>query len=490
MSSGRYTGKALRVAASRIRLNRMGVMSESGHTVLIGAGTRNIVPQELGRLDSLWKEGGDVYHNDQRVTVIPASSERVSRHNCPSRPDLIAKRLLDISSKATGSVSVTAVVKNASDVLAASNAIHRAFPIVSFKSKRTEEVDISFGIGIERGDSVDGISSEQARELSVIGSNIRLAQALTDLPPNELDPDSFTQIVSDIVSELPGVEIRIFDDCEGAGLMGIHTVGKAAMHKPRMIILTHDGTGDADTVSIVGKGITYDTGGLSLKTNMKGMKRDMGGAAAAFGAFLALAELQHASKLHCVLCIAENAIGPHAYRNDDIVTLYSGKSVEINNTDAEGRLLLADGVSYAAKDLKSDLIIDIATLTGAAAVASGRMHASFVTTLDELAKDIIAAGKSSGDLAHEIVFCPEFHRNVLKSTIADMKNSVTSPSPDAPSSAAATFIFDHLTASGYTKQWAHIDMASVVDYLGERSTGYGVGLLVEVIRSRDIGKSE
>ncbi len=231
----------------------------------------------------------------------------------------------------------------------------------------------------------------------------------------------------------------------------------------------------------------YLTASEPFKALTKGMKRDMGGAAAALGAFLSLVQLPRTSPstIHCVLCIAENSIGSHAYRNDDIIKLYSGKTVEINNTDAEGRLLLADGVAYAVKDLKADMVIDIATLTGAAAIASGKLHASMVSTDERLAKRIIDAGMATGDLVHEIVFCPELHRNNLKSALADMKNSAVSAQPDAPSSLAATFIYDNLVAAGFkSNQWAHIDMASVVDYLGERATGYGVALLTQVVRNK------
>jgi probable aminopeptidase NPEPL1 len=175
-------------------------------------------------------------------------------------------------------------------------------------------------------------------------------------------------------------------------------------------------------------------------------------------------------------------IGPAAYKNDDIIKLYSGKTVEINNTDAEGRLVLVDGLAFAHKDLKCDTIIDIATLTGAALIASGKNHASMFTMSHELATKAMAVGKETGDLVHELVFCPELHRDNIKSAIADMKNAGTKPG-DAPSALAATFLYDNLVGAGFkSDKWIHIDMASVVDS-GERGTGYGVALLAKLVKS-------
>merc|ERR1712136_421546 len=149
------------------------------------------------------------------------------------------------------------------------------------------------------------------------------------------------------------------------GFGGIYGVGKAAVNPPALAVLSYKPKGATRTVAWVGKGIVYDTGGLSIKgkTAMPGMKRDCGGAAAILGVFR----------------LAENSVGPLATRPDDIHTLYSGRTVEINNTDAEGRLVLADGVVYAHKDLKADIILDMATLTGGQGVATGKYHAAVLS---------------------------------------------------------------------------------------------------------------
>ncbi len=151
-------------------------------------------------------------------------------------------------------------------------------------------------------------------------------------------------------------------------------MGKAAIHQPALAVLSHTPAGATETIAWVGKGIVYDTGGLSIKgkTAMPGMKRDCGGAAGILGAFYAAVKQGFSQNLHAIFCLAENAVGPKATRPDDIHRLYSGRTVEINNTDAEGRLVLADGVAFANKDLKADIIVDMCTLTGAQGIATGR----------------------------------------------------------------------------------------------------------------------
>ncbi|NXU02006.1 PEPL1 aminopeptidase, partial [Buphagus erythrorhynchus] len=159
--------------------------------------------------------------------------------------------------------------------------------------------------------------------------------------------------------------------------------------------------------------------------------------------------------LHAVFCLAENAVGPRATRPDDIHVLYSGKTVEINNTDAEGRLILADGVAYACKDLGADIILDMATLTGAQGIATGKYHAAVLTNNEEWEKACVKAGRNCGDLVHPLVYCPELHFSEFTSAVADMKNSV----------AVRFFSFKFL---------------SYIKMCGERATGYGVALLLSL----------
>mmetsp|Transcript_25842 Transcript_25842/g.48156 ORF Transcript_25842/g.48156 Transcript_25842/m.48156 type:complete len:252 (-) Transcript_25842:104-859(-) len=249
--------------------------------------------------------------------------------------------------------------------------------------------------------------------------------------------------------------------------------------------MTYDPPGEpTDTVALVGKGIVYDTGGLSLKPKdgMCGMKGDMGGAAGTFGGFFAAAQLGATQKIHLILCLAENAIGPGAFRNDDILTIYSGKTVEVNNCDAEGRLVLADGVAHATKHFDGlNLVVDMATLTGAQLVATGKKHAGILANTADLERKAVDAGIRSGDLCFPLLYAPELLKSEFKSKVADMKNSVKDRS-NAQSSCAGHFIEDHLAAD-YKGGWLHVDMAGPSDK-EERGTGYGVGLILSLLDIR------
>jgi probable aminopeptidase NPEPL1 len=232
-------------------------------------------------------------------------------------------------------------------------------------------------------------------------------------------------------------------------------------------------------VALVGKGIVYDTGGLSLKVGgiMVNMKSDMGGAAAVLGAFAVLARAGGPDRIHALLCLAENAVGPDSYRPDDILTMHSRKTVEINNTDAEGRLLLADGVSFAARNLKADVVIDVATLTGAALVTTGQAVSCAVSNRAELEAAAVEAGRRTGDLTHPILFLPELLKSEFASKVADMRNSVKDRM-NAQSSCAAQFVYNHI--EDLDRPWLHLDIAGPA-FRDGRGTGYGVALLVEIL---------
>jgi probable aminopeptidase NPEPL1 len=232
---------------------------------------------------------------------------------------------------------------------------------------------------------------------------------------------------------------------------------------------------------LIGKGIVYDTGGLSLKQtlSMCSMKGDMGGAAATTGAFYVLAATKSRNHVLCAVPLAENAIGPGAYRPDDILTMHSGKTVEINNTDAEGRLVLADAASYAARTFKPDVLMDAATLTGAQLISSGLCHSSIVSNREGIERRAVEVGRSCGDLAHPLLFAPEFYKNEFVSKVADMRNSVSNRM-NAQSSCAAWFIHAHI--EDLDIPWLHIDLAGPA-WRNGRGTGYGVALMVNLVES-------
>ena len=390
---------------------------------------------------------------------------------------------------------------------------------------------------------------------------VRLAAALTDAPPNELDVSTFANVVrrsllddtnliekgqaktaitsSTLTEGRQTIDLNVVgggtlsyteivgEELKECGYGGLYAVGKCAISPPRLVIaeylppdaiadvvvsngINDNGENDSSLLVekgvvgkgkktdkqatvLVGKGIVFDTGGLSLKSKdgMPGMKHDMAGAAACLGAFLTALRLRSLSTdniknnneknvgpISLVLCLAENAIGPNAVRNDDIVTLHSKRTVEINNSDAEGRLVLADGCSHACTYLNPNLIIDVATLTGAQLIATGRKHAGILANTQRLEERMVNAGLVSGDLTFPLLYCPEMLNDEFKSKVADMKNSVKDRG-NAQSSCAGHFIERHLS-NEYKEGWVHVDMAGP-GTKEERGTGYGVGLLCSML---------
>jgi len=252
------------------------------------------------------------------------------------------------------------------------------------------------------------------------------------------------------------------------------------------VILEHKPEGATKKVAWVGKGIVYDTGGLSIKgkEHMPGMKGDMGGAGAVIGAFEAAARLNVNLHLFGVLCLAENSVGPKATRPDDVLKMHSGKTVEVNNTDAEGRLVLADGVSWIGQNEDPDVIIDLATLTGAALITTGKVHAGVYSNDEDLEDLAIAAGKKSGDVVFPFLYAPELMRKEFKSSVADMKNSVKDRM-NAQAACAGLFVESHLRkrADDTWPRWLHVDLAGPAWDSQNRGTGFGVGLLLHLSES-------
>ncbi|MEZ6015742.1 MAG: leucyl aminopeptidase family protein [Planctomycetota bacterium] len=410
------------------------------------------------------------------VGVLP---DTVSRHNSATRAEAIRRVVAQSMTGRKGSAGILLVLDQADHYRAAATAIARCLPrytAATQKAAAEPTLDV-LAVGPD-----GAVIAADARVVEVADAS-REAGRLVDVPPTELDPAGFHIEVSRLTRGLTGVTKKalVGDQLVAAGLGGIHAVGRTAVSAPRLVVLTYrPKRGSKRHVALVGKGVTYDTGGLSLKptAGMSGMKCDMGGAAAVFGAFLALVKSGAPCAVSALLCIAENAVGPTAFKNDDVLTMHSKKTVEVNNTDAEGRLLLADGVSYAARVLKADYILDAATLTGAQGVATGNLHGALVSNDEALERLVYEAGQSSGDLVHALPFAPEFYRAEFKSEVADMRNSVANRA-NAQVSCAAEFIHWHL--DGTSAKWAHVDLAFPAWQRG-RGTGYGVALLEDAVR--------
>jgi len=380
---------------------------------------------------------------------------------------------------------VVHVVPDLSRVQAAALATPRAFYAYTHKTSSKSATAVTVAFSVLNGAPVDDAALSR---FAILSSSIRMAGALLDQPTSELHTDSFVDVAAEVAKETGGsLKVIKGTDLRDQGYGGLWGVGQASVHLPALAILSYVPEGvavDAPSICMVGKGIVYDTGGLSIKSKdgMPGMKKDMGGAAGILGAWRSLA-LQGALKqpLHALLCLAENSVSKEAQRPDDVVTLFSGKTVELNNTDAEGRLVLGDGVAHSVKFLNPQYIIDMATLTGAAGIATGRNHSAIYCNDEQLEATVVAAGKVTGDLAHPMPFAPEFYRQEFASPVADMKNSVKDRANAQPS-CAGQFIGNHLGEFLTEGKWCHIDMGYPAS-AAARGTGYGVALLEEVAKA-------
>ncbi|KAI9189551.1 hypothetical protein H9P43_000984 [Blastocladiella emersonii ATCC 22665] len=387
---------------------------------------------------------------------------------------------------AKGDAQLTLIVASAAEAYAAGLAAARNWPIFTKKTgTKAADRTVCVDFVVSNGEEVN------YAELQAVAEAIRNTQRLVDSPCDVINTDTYIAEVHRVVAELKEhaevtVEIIRGEELRDRGFGGLWGVGKAAEFPPALVILTRKAAAeDAKTVALVGKGIVYDCGGLSLKptTGMSGMKSDMGGSAAVLGAFQAIVTTGAAkdTTVHALLCLAENAIDAKSYKNDDILHMYSGKTVEINNTDAEGRLVLADGVAYASRHLAPTVIADIATLTGAQLIATGKLHAGVMTNSDDVESRIITAGKATGDLVFPMLYAPEYLKKQFDSPVADMKNSVADRM-NAQSSAAGHFIEAHLDAE-YKGDYLHIDIAGPSEDAKTRGTGHGVALLYHFVKN-------
>jgi leucyl aminopeptidase len=325
---------------------------------------------------------------------------------------------------------------------------------------------------------VDKTLQLQKRQRFVTG--VILARELVAAPANVVTPVSMAKTAEEIAS-LYGLSLEILEqsDCEKLGMGAFLGVAQASEIPPKFIHLTYKPEGAAKRkVAIIGKGVTFDSGGLNIKgagSGIETMKMDMGGAAATFGAAKAIAQIKPDVEVHFISAVTENMISGRAMHPGDILTASNGKTIEVNNTDAEGRLTLADALVFADK-LGLDAIVDLATLTGACIIALGNDISGLWATDDSLANQIKTAAEAAGEKFWQMPM-EEKYFDGLKSPIADMKN--TGPRPGG-SITAALFLKQFVKET----PWAHLDIAGPVwadkddGYNPSGATGFPVRTLV------------
>ncbi|POM24886.1 Cytosol aminopeptidase [Actinomadura rubteroloni] len=311
-----------------------------------------------------------------------------------------------------------------------------------------------------------------------------LARDLANTPSGEKGPSWLAARATEIGAE-SGLTVRVRDEKELAagGFGGLVAVGGGSARPPRLVELSYD-PGDADRhVVLVGKGITFDTGGLSLKPGpaMTTMKTDMAGSAVVLGVLSALRDLGVRTRVTGLLAIAENMPSGSAMRPGDVITHFGGTTSEVLNTDAEGRLVLADALAYADAELDPDALIDVATLTGAAKVALGLKYGALFASDDALADALVAAGDTAGEPLWRLPLDEEY-RPAIESDVADIAN-IGRPGFGAGATTAALFLREF--TGGRT--WAHLDVAgpgrsgSDDGEISKGATGYAVRLLLSYL---------
>jgi leucyl aminopeptidase len=329
---------------------------------------------------------------------------------------------------------------------------------------------------------------EEAKRAATVAEWANRARDLANAPPNELTPERLAARADEIAADAAHLKAEALDPSriEELGMGAFSAVARASHNPARLIVMRYEppeAKGDL-VLGLVGKAITFDSGGISLKPaqGMDEMKGDMAGGAAVVESMGAVAELGLPLRAIAVVAATENMIGGHAYRPGDIVRAMNGKTIEITNTDAEGRLVLADALAYA-REQGATHVLDLATLTGAMEIALGDLYAGVFANDERWQADVLAAGNATGDHLWPFPLHRRYRRYV-DSTFADMKNS--SDLRQGSPALAAEFLKEHAGEG----PWAHIDMAgpgflsrSRGDYLWQRGgTGYGVRLIVELCR--------
>lgn len=311
------------------------------------------------------------------------------------------------------------------------------------------------------------------------------ARNLVNAPPNDLHSESFVQEARKIASSLK-VRCQVFGRAQlkKMKMNALLAVNSGSLHEAKLLVMDNCFAKKGKTILLVGKGVLFDSGGLSLKPSsaMNGMKMDMAGGAAVLAAFESLTKLKIQARLVAIVPLTDNMTGENAMKVGDVLRTRSGKTVEVLNTDAEGRLILCDALDYGIKTFKPDVIIDLATLTGACMVALGTYYAGLFTPSDEMAEKLLQSSQSSDEPLWRLPL-DNLYAKELQSDIADLKNIGSSY---GGAITAAKFL-EQFVPEKYRSQWAHLDIAPVMDcsqtkgYRVKGGSGFGVRLLIDFV---------
>ena len=361
-------------------------------------------------------------------------------------------------------------------------ALLASYSFEHYKTKAEEEKPMQFYLMNVPEEKKERGTQVLAQSLKLV-EGVKIARDLVNEPSNKLYPETLAQRALEI-GKASECEVEVFDEkqIEALGMKAFLAVGGSSEKQPRLIVMRYRGDAESEEVlGLVGKGLTYDTGGYSLKPtdSMKTMHSDMGGAAAVIGAISAIASNKVKTNVIAIVAACENVISGGSYKPGDIIESMAGKTIEILNTDAEGRLTLADAVTYAIEKEKVTRIIDVATLTGAALVALGASTTAVVTNNEAFYNELQEAGKKSGEQFWQLPAYKEYAK-MNKSTVADLKNI---GGKLAGTITAGLFVGEFVQ----DLPWLHLDIAgtawadSAEGYLTKGGTGAPVRTLYRLV---------
>lgn len=437
--------------------------------VHLGEGTpyRKVIVVGLGKQDEF---------NAERVRQVSATAVKAASKGNAKQIAMI------VHGAGIGNLDVTEAAQ-----CVAEGAILGQYRYDQYKSKgdsgdRSDEDKATVELTIMEtdADKVGAIQDAVARGI-ILAESTNFARDLVNAPGNDLTPTELAERARAMAEE-SGLECEILDReaMEQLGMGALLGVAKGSVQEPKLVFMRYRGSDDEQPIALVGKGVTFDTGGISLKpgAGMAAMTSDMAGAAAVFGAMRAIARLQPKRHVICVAACVENMPSGTAQKPGDVVRAMTGKTIEIDNTDAEGRLILADAVAYA-ESRGAEAIIDVATLTGACVIALGKLYTGLLANDDELADAILAAGEKAGERYCRLPADPEYKQQ-YKSDIADIKNT---GGREAGTITGGLIIGEFVQNA----RWAHLDIAGTSTNSNERhymvkgATGVAVRTLAELV---------
>ncbi|MBN1275387.1 leucyl aminopeptidase [Candidatus Woesearchaeota archaeon] len=333
---------------------------------------------------------------------------------------------------------------------------------------------------------------KEARKLikqgKTISEGVLLVRDLVNRPASDKTPEAVAKLAQ-ALGKRYGLNVRVLGkkDLEQLGMRGLLSVARGSDKEPKIVILELNAKAKEPLTALIGKGVTFDAGGLQIKPDpgIRDMKMDMAGAATVLGTMVSLARLKHPGRVVGAMGLVENLVGPDAYKPGDILTSYNGKTVEVEHTDAEGRLVLADMLGYIEETYKPAKMIDLATLTGATLLGLGTRVAALLGNDDELIKDVEHASAATDELVWRLPL-RNHYKELMKGSISDLSNIGKKPSPfGGPGTiTAAAFLSEFVTDK---TAWAHLDIAGTAfsyeetDYVPKGGTGWGVRLLTSML---------